>query len=343
MENLAPYVDILRGIQGIHDVKLVQARGKDARHDAVATLRTAAGRFQMPVRAYTSHLARGTVEHLVAGATPKRRPLLVFAPHIGSGIGAALAGAGINYLDRHGNCHVAIGAFHVHIEGRTRPAHHAADKGLRSPGYQVLFTYLAAPHLLDAPVRAVAEAAGVSRQPVSDVRARLLEEEYVLETRAGRCRWVEHRRDDALNLWLHGYDTAVRTSLVWASYRVQTSDPDEVERRIETALDVPEFRWGGTAAGFRLTHHYRGERTTVHVHSTPPDLQKKLRAMTDPAGNLVFLDAFGDINWHWKEDAETVHPLLVYSEMRRERDERAREAAERLLEEILQPMWDRGA
>lgn len=340
MSGLEPYLDHLKNLRGIHGFRLSASphRPADNRHDAKLTLRTDAGTLALLAVEFKSHLSHGIIDHLVARARQAAEPVLILAPHIGAGIGTKLAEAGINYLDRHGNCHLALGTLYLHVEGRTGSPQPTSEKGLRSPGYQVLFAYLAEPALLDAPIRTVAEAAGVSRKPPSEVRQRLIDDAYVIETASG-CRWLQHRKDDALNLWLRGYEASVRPSLVWGTYRTK-ENPDELEKRITTSfptLGIPDFRWGGTTAGFRLSKHYRGPRTTVHVHSTPGDLRNRLRAVTDPHGNLVVMDAFGSLNW--RPETETVHPLLVYSEMLREGDERAREAAEELFEEVIRPTW----
>lgn len=47
--------------------------------------------------------------------------------------------------------------------------------------------------------------------------------------------------------------------------------------------------------------------------------------------------AFGSINWD--PERETVHPLLVYSEMLSDGSERALEAAQDLSERYLAPLW----
>ena len=341
MEALNPYREILANLRGIRGVRVSTSKFPAQAHerDATVTIRAGSGALRLRAIEYKSHLGRAVVDHVIARFRGAREPVLVLAPHIGAGIGARLAEAGINYVDRHGNCHLVVDSVYVHVEGRTGPRRAASEKGLRSPGYQVLFAYLAEPALLDRPVRTIAEWAGVSRQPASEVRQRLLEDGYIIETRKG-CRWVNRRRDDALNLWLRGYEATVRPSIVWGTYRTR-SDPDELEKRIPatfSTMDVSEFRWGGTTAGYQLTRHYRGPRTTVHVHATPPGLAQELHAVSDPRGNLVIMDAFGAINWQPGRD--TVHPLLVYSEMLRDGDERAREAAELLFDEHIRPTWE---
>ena len=327
----------LEHLQAIQGIRRIWTRADQ--HEAVITIESKSGSHRLIVQQHRSHLTHQTADHVIAQARRQPRPTLLLAPSVGAPLGAKLASAGVNYLDRAGNCHLTLGDLYVHVEGRTAPAQPTTNKGLRAAGYQVLFCYLAQPDLLNATVRTVATAAGVSRQPVSDMRRRLIDDEYVIEARSA-CRWIPRRRQDALGLWLHGYETTVRPSLLWGAYRTNDPSPRELEERLASTFEaagISEFRWGGTAAGFRLTGHYRGERTIVHVPATPGDLRQRLRMLSDPHGNLVLMDAFGEINW--QPEQETVHPLLVYSEMLRENAERASEAAQELFAARIQPLW----
>jgi hypothetical protein len=261
------------------------------------------------------------------------------APHIGAELGRRLSQAGINYLDRQGNCHLALGGqVLVHVEGRGPGRVTATEKGIRAPGYQVLFALLAEPSLVDAPIRALAQAAGTSRQPVVDMRHRLLSEGYLVETRSAVI-WQPRRRDDALNRWLHGYETTVRPTLFVGTFRTPDRSPAELERRVAPILDgeLSDWRLGGAAAAFRLVAHHRGERTVVHVHEAPANLAKKLGGLADPHGNLIVLRAFGDLNW--PPNSKLVHPLLVYSEMLIDKDDRASEAAREVFEKHVESRW----
>jgi len=325
-------LDLLRGIESYRI-----DRGRNQPENAILVLRTQAGERRLVIGEYRSHLTHQLVDQLVANRN-RQQDLLILAPHIGKQLAAKLEEGGIHYLDRNGNCHIELEPLFIHVEGRRNSPSRGANKGLRSAGYQVLFAYLARPSLLNETIRSVAAIAGVSTQPVHDMKHRLLEEELVVKTRSS-LEWVPRRRQDALNLWLHGYQTTVRPSLLWGTFRAR-EEPDELEARLATVLPAAsvDFRWGGTSAGFRLTGHYRGARTTVHVHSFPTDLKRKLGVVADPTGNLVLMNAFGEINWH--SERETVHPLLVYSEMLNEGSERAREAAQEVFDKLILPQWD---
>ena len=309
--------------------------------DALLVLKTKAGSYKLLVQQLKSHVSRDMASH-VASSHKGLASVLVLAPHVGSGVAATLIEGGINYLDASGNCHISVPPFFVHVEGKSAPKGAGASTGVRGPGFQALFAYLADPALLDAPLRTVAEVAGVSRQPVSAIKHRLQSEKLILGSKA-HTQWHPRRRADALALWLQGYQTTVRASLIAGSYRTRDQDPNTLEGRILESLPREQFRWGGTAAGYRLTGDYRGERTVLHVRDGMTNLAKRLRGLPDPDGNLLIMHTFGSINW--SPERETVHPLLVYSEMLSEGSERAQEAAQALHDRYLAPLWhtrDRG-
>lgn len=340
MELDPSYRERLEALPGVlsHRLLRVPKAASGGRFDARLVLRTKGGSHELLIQQLRSHMSSEMAQH-VAGARKASEPVLLLAPHIGSGVAATLIAGGVNYLDASGNCHIVAPPFYVHVEGRTAAHSPDASSGVRGPGFQVLFAYLARPTLLDAPIRTVAELAGVSRQPVSTMKRRLLEEKYIIESRT-RTRWHPRRREEALALWLHGYQTTVRTSMLTGVYRAREQTPKDLEASIAAALTdkkAPSFRWGGTAGAFRLTGTYRGERTVVHLNRESFDLARRLGALADPRGNLLVMSAFGLINWD--EAGETAHPLLVYSEVLSEGSERAREAAQEVHDRYLMPLW----
>jgi hypothetical protein len=322
-----------------HRVHKPPAGSGNGGFDALLVLETKAGSHKLLVRQLKSHVSREMASH-VASSHRGAASVLILAPHVGSGVASTLIEAGVNYLDASGNCHISLPPFFMHVQGKRAERATDASKGVRGPGFQVLFAYLAEPALLGEPIRTVAEAAGVSRQPVLSMRRYLQSEKLILVSRTG-TQWHPRRRDDALALWLQGYRTTVRGSLIAGSYRTRDQNPSALEASIREALPKEQFRWGGTAAGFRLSGDYRGERTVVHVNAGAQDLAKRVRGLPDPDGNLLIIKAFGTINW--SPERETVHPLLVYSEMLSEGSERGREAAQTLHDRYLAPLWQAGA
>jgi hypothetical protein len=125
--------------------------------------------------------------------------------------------------------------------------------------------------------------------------------------------------------------TTVRPALLIGTYR--TEDKTEAARRkriVPILRDACPWRWGGETAGYLLNRYYRGTRTVVHVQQAPHDLAGRLRAIPARDGELVLLHSPGPIGLEGIQ-ADTAHPLLIYSEMMATDDERIRESAHELL------------
>jgi len=216
--------------------------------------------------------------------------------------------------------------------GRAAPKPPARTKSIRAAGYQVLFALLADPDLASATERSIAEAAGTSRQPVRDMFDRLVERRWLVK-RNGRHAWVESGRRKAFELWAAGYEATVRSKLLLGQFRVQGDTPAEVERLIEERLE--DFRYGGAAAGRRMGGLYRGDTTVIHVEGPVEPVRRRLRAVrSERESNLILLGPVGEVSWQGETD-DTVHPLLVYSELRGDPYSRAYEAAHEVRERWL--------
>jgi hypothetical protein len=192
------------------------------------------------------------------------------------------------------------------------------------PGQQVLFALLVQPDLLNAPLRMLAQVAGVATATAANRLTQLREEGLLHEADQERRLTEPHR---LLELWLKGYETLVRPRLLIGRYRIQETDPEALERQIERALgDEVLWAFGGGAAAYRLTGYYRGPETVVHVQPGAFDLARRLRALRADDGPLILLRAPGPIAFEGAEP-RTVAPLLVYTELLFAGDKRAREAA----------------
>lgn len=339
-DTLEPYLSQLQ--------ELPFVRGVSARHlassggaDVLLVIETSDGVVELLAQVTRVHASYDAAERAAAAFSGASRPGLLLAPLIGAPLGAWLAERGIGYLDARGNCDVKLAdRFCWHVEGRTKQtARDATTKGVRAPGFQVIYAILAHPELVGAPVRGVAEAAGTSRQPVVDVFRRLVADGLLIRTGKGRSmthRWVEHRRAEALERWMQGYRTAVRPRLFMGRYRLPEQDPASIEARVAEELTKagPGWRWGGASAAWRIEPWYRGEHVVVHVEALPRALVARLRALPDRAGPLVVLGFPGPASLRGRAPG-TVEPLLAYTEMITQGDEREREAARVLAQKEL--------
>jgi hypothetical protein len=260
---------------------------------------------------------------------------LLFAPAIGRELGDVLEQRKVGFVDRAGNCYLSLSGKHVaRIQGKRAERRPPAAKPMRAPAYRALFALLAEPKLAGASVRALAEAAGVSRQAAADIRHRLQALD-ILYPKGEQFGWVPRSAPKAIDLFIVGYTTTLRPQLGLGRFRTNAKNPTELEQAVAKALRKDDDAlWGGGAACMRMTKYYRGERTILHVDELPRDGLATLRAIPDRNGPLEVLAFPGPLG-KVGVTRDTAHPLLVYAELLMEGEERAREAASEILERWL--------
>ncbi len=331
-------IERLRELPFVDEATLIRERGgRVAVGDGRLRIVTPNVTVELVVEAKRTHLTRTMVDGILAQATRiEPRPWILFAPHVGRPLARYLDEQGANFVDLAGNCRLRIGRRHIaKIEGRPPELRPRQGRGLGAPGLQVVFALLMRPGLLNGPVRALAEAAGVAPATAADHIARLRKEGLVHDTDHER-RLTEPRR--LLDLWLKGYETLVRPKLLIGRYRVRETDPGTLERLIEENLGK-EVAWafGAGAAAYRLTGYYRGPETVVHLQHRDIDVPRRLRALRADDGPLILLRAPGKIAFEGAKP-RTGAPLLVYTELLFDGDKRAREAAVEIQRKYLGPV-----
>lgn len=336
-EAFEPYLARLREIPFVRGVQLraLEVTRNHRRLDGLVVLTTPAGKHELPVELKRTYLTYATVNGVLAQMKAiAPQPWILFAPYIPRPLGRYLAEHDANYVDLAGNYRLFLGdRYMAHVEGITEARTAEAHRGLRVPGYLVLFTILAEPALLNAPVRRVAEAAGTGKTAAAATLRRLQDENLVARVR-GR-RFLLNPKV-LLERWTAGYATQVRPRLLIGTYRTADPDPMALEQHLEDTLgDTTRWAFGGGAAADRLVRHYRGERTIVHLEVAPVDLPKRLRALKADDGPLVLLRMPAPVAFNGAKP-RTVHPLLIYTELLVAGHPRAREAANEVWERHLE-------
>jgi len=325
--SLDPYLERLRALPFVKrvDVRLPDQSGSETHEDARLALRTPKGRHDLFVEVKNVPLSRSAAQSLVARASrPPVRPWVAFSPYVSQPVGQLLASHHIGFVDQAGNCHIAVGHDYLaHIEGRRREQLARQGRGLGARSYQVLFALLARPELVTAPIRSLAEAAGVRKTTAADLMRRLKDDGLVVRDKAG-MRLI--RPSALMDRWVAGYADKLRPRLLVGRYRAAEKDPLAFEKHVEAMLEGPNWAWGGATAGFRLTQHYRGPTTTLHVASPSAGLQRQLSLLPTKDGAIVILGVPGRMGLEGPVP-HIAHPLLVYTELLAEGDERALEAA----------------
>jgi hypothetical protein len=320
-------------VASIRETNSQTSNQRTSKHpDAILDVETSRGTHEFLVELKRTHLTYALADGLIAQAGRADRPLMLFAISVPRRIGSYLGARGINYVDQAGNCRVQINAdFMAVIEGRTPIKLPAAGRGIAIPGYRVLFTILTKPKLLNSPVRTLADSAAVSKTTAAETIARLVQEGLVSPVQGQRSIL---NPETLLDRWILGYET-LRPRMIMGRFRTQDADPAAMEERIEKELgESVIWAWGGGSAAMRMTKHYRGEDTVLHVCDPANDLPRRLRALPAVDGPLIIQrtpnkTAFEGVEPH------TVHPLLVFADLMVNANPRAREAALELRERYI--------
>ena len=333
--DLEPYLERLRALPFVKYVELrLGVSVLDQEEDAHLLLRTPTGQQHLVVEVKTVPLTKRAAQQLVtfASRTPKES-WIAFSPYISQPVGQLLASNRIGFIDQAGNCHIAIGEeYLVHCEGRRPPSPFRHGRGLGARSYQVLFALLARPQLAEAPIRQVADAAGVRKTTAAELLQRLKDEGIVLQVKGGRR---IARPNALLDRWLTGYFDKLRPRLLLGRYRTGTPEAMAFDKHVELTLGGhSQWAWGGAAAAYRLTHHYRGEQTVLHVMNQSSIVPRQLKLVPAKDGPVIVLGAPGPLGLDGPAP-HVAHPLLVYTELLAEENERAREAAEEIRGQYL--------
>jgi len=336
LDELEPYLDHLRSLPFVRAANaegphVTQAEGG---LDAVVRLKTPKGTRRLYVEVKRTHLSYELAGHVASQMGHSRwQPSILMTPYVAPRLGQYLEERGINYIDRVGNCYLSLGPDYLaRVEGRRRPPRDLPRATLRAPSYQVLFALLARPELTNAPVRTLAENAGVGKTAAAEMVQRLESEGYLGRTRSGR-QLLERER--LLERWLTGYADVLRPSLSFGRFRTPEADLAEVEARLERVLGhAKPWAWSGGAAALRLTGHFRGEDSVLWIPEPTSDLLRRLKVLPAKDGPLTILRPKGTLMLEGAKP-HTAHPLLVYAELLARPSERAAEAAEEIREKYL--------
>jgi hypothetical protein len=331
----SPYLKHLLSLPFLRKATLqAEPHRMGSRGEAMLELTTPRGRRRLLVEQKGSHLSQALVSDLIARAPSRATtPLILLAPYVSPEMGALLVAHGINFVDRAGNCHLDLGGRYVaHVEGRKLRQPSDAPGGMRAPGFRLIFALLVEPDLLNVSTRDLARASCVSLGTASNVLRRLEHDRVVVQTKSKR-----HlvRRDDLVERWIAGYAETLRPQLLAGRFQTPDKDPRTLEDRVAALLGREgTWAWGGAAAAFRLTRHYRSDETVLHVEAAASDLPRRLKALPHQSGRLILLGVPGPLAFRGKAP-HTVHPLLIYTELVLTGSDRAREAASELRERFL--------
>jgi hypothetical protein len=288
-------------------------------------------RFIAEIKTIDRAVALAAVKHRLA---PYRDRALLIAPHVTPELANHCRVLRLNFIDTGGNAFLRAPGLYVFVRGERPRTLTEIDTrgGGRATALRVIFALLCRPHLLNAPYRQIATAAGVALGAVGWVFFDLQKRHYIAGApRRGNRRLLEAGR--LLEEWVANFPTTLRPKL--NARRFNAPDPGWWEK----AHFGPGVCWGGEVAAARLTGHLRPATYTIYVdprmaQEAIATLVKQHRLRAVPEGNLEILDRF----WNFdvtNAEPDLAPPILIYADLMRTLDPRNLEIAKQLREEHI--------
>lgn len=325
------------------DCEMSPARPGEAQPDAIVTIHTAAGtdRYAAETKTQvTSQSVSSVLSHLTHLGTADGTRAMLLTTYATPAVADALAARGIAYADTVGNAHLNGPAAYALIRGH-RAKRTSARSGLTATDLDLVFALLSRPNLLEAPLRRIAEATGISLGKVSTT-LQTLEDLRFVQTRKKR----RHLRDPErlLRRWEVGYLEVVRPRLQPSPWRLPPGATlDDVRHR---ALELSDVLIGGEFAADAFTNSLKAGTLTVHTASgttkrVAVDLRLRPQGSAEPEIFLVerFLPGLDRAGVTPRTDGTEAlaHPILARAELLALGGDRLREIADRLRDEVILP------
>ena len=276
------------------------------------------------------------------GVASELERVLLLGDRIPAAVAERARARGDWYADAQGNAYIRAPGVRIDIRGR-RPATpiglNARPRSVRETNLmsgrraQVVFTLLSWPELLEAPIRYLADAAGVSVSSAHSARMALQEERYILPGVRRIDRW-----DELLNRWADAFPLGMARTLELGRF---VGEPDPI-----AWLDAEH---AVCVSGENAISRLRGPSLTMYVSELDKRavVQSRWRRTSsegEPA-NIILRRKFWKAPWG-KEDVIHPHagprvsvapPLLVYADLLASRDPRQREVAHDMRRDLLEP------
>lgn len=162
-----------------------------------------------------------------------RQYSIYVAPYISPEAAQICRDEGLGYLDLAGNCHIAFGGVHLHIEGKPNlDKEHRALKNLYSVKSSRILSLLLQGPLHGHKVQELADKAQVSLGLVSKVRKYLLDQELAIDTPDGI---LISQPDKILDDWSSADSFSERTET--RDYSLLDTDTEHIARGLSEPLD----------------------------------------------------------------------------------------------------------
>jgi hypothetical protein len=245
---------------------------------------------------------------------------------------------GLEFVDVAGNLYLNSPGVYALIRGKRLPKVAAAEtKTFTTNGFKLIYVILQDPDRLTANHRAIASAAGIAASSVGLIMKQLESMQYLQRKRDGDCQLLDYAK--LLHRWELGYVERLRPKLFLGQFSPAKGESiADLTQSWSKQAEKQGFLIGGELGAAIATKSLRPQSVTLHVQENYRPLLVKLRLKPDPQGSITLLQQFGTANGNQSPGAEILaDPRLIYAELMMTGNDRLRETADRLLENIFVP------
>lgn len=257
-------------------------------------------------------------------------PFIIIAERIFPKIKEHLREQNMAYLEANGNIFFNQKGVHYFIDTQ-KPVQTEKETGNRAftkTGLRVLFHFLLDKNLVNLPHREIAKITNVAHGNIAYILNGLKENGFLLKLKQNE--FILNNKKELLEKWMDAYKEDLQPALKIGQFRF--ADKNRFTSWKELKLNEKTTWWGGEPAADIITNYLRPGELTIYTTKSRNELIREFKLIPDNNGNIIIYNAFWDIQqWNYKN---TVHPLLVYTDLMNTGNSRCQETA--------QLIWDKG-
>lgn len=232
----------------------------------------------------------------------------------------------LNVIDTAGNAYIKVPPLFIKIKGN-KLVEAKRFRTVRRPFYaaalQTIYALLCNPGLEKAPVREIADLAGIAHGTVH-ITLKELEKQGYLPDYENKGKLIN--KEELLERWVILYPDKLKPKFLAGRY---DANEDQI-RNLD--LKTYDAQWGGEAAAEKMTNYLRPYVYTIYIGERQGEFVLRNRLRKNPNGNLVLMKKF----WKFPDTGNNiVHPVLVYADLLATGDPRNIETAKIIYEKEI--------
>ena len=303
--------------------------GRYERVDGLVQFNMGKAKFEIPAEVKPA-VHNATIPHLL-NLLKINPEIIVLAKTILPSVKRDLQALKINYIDGAGNAYIRNDRVAILLDGFKAITTNTGIKTqpFSKTGLKVIFQILQTDAYINATIREIANAAGVSLDTAHRTLQGLKELQYLVPLR--KESYQLQRKKELLDKWIADYETRLKPALHLGNFTF-SNEKDFLKWR-NIRFDSTLTKWGGEPAGDLLTDYLKPETLTIYTDESKIDLIKNLKLIPNSKGYISIYKRF------WKVDElkiKTVPPLLVYADLVNTGNRRNIETAQKVYEQYLQ-------